>query len=501
MKKALIVTLSLFLFGCASVNEEKISETTKDEKVQNQVLEINEQQSSNNESKQISSYENMGNTSGNIQNGGIAAEYKDLVFYSDSERLLVSQKEEVSDLEVNGKVLDHIENEGIIDSINVINDRVYYIKNEVVYKMDVDGKSKEELPIPYPVSKIIVYKDQILFTSYDYEENLDTLYTINTNGEGLKEIAMGIQTFYVNEGKLYWSSKVKDNDYRLYIDDLKSDSEPEVKSHYNLSFFQVDGDVLYYHNADDYYKMNINGIGEDKRNLTAVTKENGSTIEFTNISDDTIFYTENRKMYAMDMIGSKRWEVPTSPVSAYSLAGGHLFYWGVSQGELSLAIYKDVSQAYDIAINERNNSMENTDLWSDTPEELYNLYNELVSTKETITIQELEEREQMILGGDMIFPQDHLIGATKMLLMGFSIRDEHFLKSLLADPVDELTYFDEPLSELPIDGAPMGGYYDFTISVYSEDTVYIERTTSGHDMNVYVAFKKIDDKYYFDDFQ
>ena len=502
MKKALIMILTLFLFACTPVDEKKTSETTMksgNEKDQNQQLMTEEKQVSNEGVNQLNSHKNMGNTSGNIQSGGIAAEFKDMVFYSDSKRLLVTQKDEISNMEDNVQVLDSIEDEGIIDSINVIDGQLYYIKNEVVYKMDIDSKSKEELLIPYPVSKIIVYNDQIIFTSYD-EENHNTLYTINTNGKGLEEIHMAIQTFYVDQGKLYWSSKVKDNDYRLYIDDLENDSELEVKSHYNLSSFQVDGDVLYYLNAGDYYKMGLNGNGGDMRNLTAIRKESGSTIDLPNMSGDTIYHIENQKMYAMDKVGAKRWEVPTRSVYAYSLAGGHLFYWGFAQGEYFLTIETNVSEDFDTAMTERESSMNATDLWSDTPEELYDLYNELVRTQETITIGELEEQEQMILGGDMIFPQDHLIGATKLLLLGFSTRDEYLLKSVLADPVNEFTYFDEPLSKLPIAGDPVGGYYEFTIRVHSEDTVYIERATPGHDMNVYVVFKVIDGKYYFDEF-
>lgn len=493
MKKGIVCTLmiSLALVGCV---DSKDTKTQVEDKEEDATTEAEEQIVKEDALDVI-----IGNTSGNIQNGGIAAEYGDMVFYSDSKRLIASPKNEISDMGNSGEVLDSVEDEkGLIDSINVIDNHVYYVKNEKIYKVGLNGEGKEEVPTSVPVSRMIVYKEQIIFSSYDSEYDSFNLYTMGINGENEKEKATDFKSFYIDQGKLYWSEKVKNRDYRLYIDNLDNEDEPLVKSHFNLESFQVNGDDLYYLENGDNYKMSLDGNGGDIRNLTANLKENGASIDMPNIAGDTIYYTENQKMFAMDTTGSKHWEVPTSSVYAYSIAGGHLFYWGFGQGEYSLAVFTNVIDAYNGAMDSYNQSAEATEGWG-TPPELIKLYDDLFYLEEPISIRELEEQETAIVGGEILFPQEHVVGATKALLFGLSNQNEDLLKTLLTDPEGQYNdLFMEALSSSPLNGEPYGGYYDYEITVTSDNSVYIFREKDG--LSITAVFKEIDGKYYFDKF-
>lgn len=126
------------------------------------------------------------------------------------------------------------------------------------------------------------------------------------------------------------------------------------------------------------------------------------------------------------------------------------------------------------------------------------MYDDVSSLKETISLAELEEKETAIMGGEIVFPQQHLIGATKVLLWGLANKDEEFLKTLLTQPDQLNSYFYEPLQYTVLDGMPYGGYYDFKITVRSDNTVYIERQEDGWSKSA--VFEEIDGEYYFDKF-
>lgn len=502
MQKLFIITtsLSLLLFGCSSVLEDQKTNSENFSAQADTENTLKKETSSNNETSTLKAYGDRGNTSGNILNGGIAVEDGDMIFYSDSKNLIATHKDQISDMDNIGEVIDSVEDgEGIINSINVIDDTLYYVKDSSINKIGINGTDKEQIPTSFSISQMILYKEQIIFTVYDVESDSFSIYRMGTDGQNIEKVASAILNFYVDQGKLYWSEKINKNDYMLYTDDLENDDKPLGKHFYNsLHSFQVNGDTLYFLNEKDYFKMNLNGDGGDIRNITANMKEKGTTIDMPNIFGDTIYYTENQNMFAMNTVGSARWEVPAGSIYAYSLAGGHLFYWGFGQGEYSLAIKSNVSEAYDEAIEEFNSIA--TDSWV-TPPELLELYDTLYDLDESISIRELEEQENEFVAGNILFPQEHLIGATKALLFGISTKNEDLLMSLLATPEENSTIFSEALIHLPIKEDQFGGYYDFEIKVLSDDSMYVHRDTPGYDMNVKVEFKEIDGKYYFKRFR
>ncbi len=491
----LSLLISLSIAGCANSEEMSNKQSAGEEKEVAESVKETQETETETAGDEITLTIDTGNTSGNIQNGGIAAVYGDTVFYSDSKNLISSPKDAINEMDKTGEILDSVEDGlGTITSINVINDRVYYVKNEKIFAMDLDGEGKEEIPTSVPVSNMIVYKDHIIFSSYDDGFDANSLFTMETDGGNLQVKASSMMNFYVEQGKLYWSEKVKEQDYRIYITDLES-GEETVTSHGELeSLFQVSGGDLYYLEQGDLYKMSFGG---DARNLTANMKQSGATIDMPNISGETIYFTEDQKMFAMDLIGSKHWEVPTGSVYAYSIAGGHLFYWGFGQGEYSLGISPNVEKVYDQTMEAYENSQEATEGWG-IPDELFGLYDEVSSLEEPISLAELEEKETAIMGGEIVFPQQHLVGATKVLLWGLANKDEEFLKTILTKPDQLNSYFNEPLRYTALEGKPYGGYYEFKITVRSDSTVYIEREEDGWSKSA--VFEEIDGNYYFDKF-
>jgi len=230
----------------------------------------------------------VGNTPGNLLNGGIAAIQGDWIYFSD-EYSLRRIKTDNSDEQ---KLTDDF----FVYHINIIGDWVYYgvnhyDSNSIVYKIKSDGSDKQELALFNGWIESIYVIDDLIYLSESHFEYGTSVHKFKTDGSDRKELFRtndytGLRSFSVYEDWIYY---FYENGPETVLQRFKTDSS-EIQDIISLdsSFYWhmiiFEGLIYYSNNINsEIYRMNLDGT-EDQLFL-----EVGALI---NIYNDWIYFND-----------------------------------------------------------------------------------------------------------------------------------------------------------------------------------------------------------------
>lgn len=258
-----------------------------------------------------------GNTSGNINNGGVATIYDGWIYYSNEFDKLYKMKNDGS----NETVVESKEKTYDFNYLNVAGDWIYY--TEYIH---ISNDKKD--PSIYAISKI---------------------KTDGSQKTKLEETKQGCYDYITVEGDwiYYITHNVKEfKDYEIYK--IKTDGSKKTKltsseGDKDYYFLSVVGDWIYYReSAENIGNSTICKIKTDGSQKTEVTTSS-ETYAYLSVVGDYMYYISNDRLYRMKTDGSEKTELTNSDVkfcSGFAVAGNWIYYAGSSDSIQNTSLYK-----------------------------------------------------------------------------------------------------------------------------------------------------------------
>lgn len=261
----------------------------------------------------------MGNSNGNINNGGIAAKQGDWIYFTSGESIY---KEKIDGSERVLIINAHA------NSINVVNDWIYYsaqtYRNDFLYKVKTDGTLEMSLFETNSgdwISGIHIVGDWIYFSVRSIEnKSLNKLYKMKTDGSETKIIEIDNAEFLNFEGDwIYYANRGDEWDiYKMRIDG----SERTKLSTESVIEMNISDGWIYYISIGDskIYKMKFDGT-----NILKLSDERASDL---NVSEDWIYYhnLKDYKLYKMKLDGTGKIKLHDDTASAPNIVGDEIYY-------------------------------------------------------------------------------------------------------------------------------------------------------------------------------
>ena len=233
-----------------------------------------------------------GNSFGNSNNLGLAAEYGKWIYYIDFDD---NESAGIRKIKPNGKKSEKVI-DGNISNLNVIDGYIYCIEEDDegqnnLIRMKLNGKKKETLAKAIDANTINVTSKWVFY----YKDG--KLYRVSKTGEERKKISDKNISFYIIDNNLIYYIYTKSNS--AYIAKMKLDGEESEKiakadSGVKYECLNIKDGKIYYIQAEanknyDYeyslYSMNKKG---EKIKKICIIDEN---VMYINMQDDKIYYT------------------------------------------------------------------------------------------------------------------------------------------------------------------------------------------------------------------
>jgi len=263
----------------------------------------------------------IGNTNGNIINGGCAALQGDWIYYvnnSDSYKLYKVKKDGTGKSKLSDDMPKYI---------NVLGDWIYYSDDSdagKLYKIKTDGTGKAVL------SEDDAYYVNAAGDWIYYKNNSDAsrLYKIKTDGTGKTKVnddmsyditAAGEWIYYVNES----------DGYKIYK--IKTDGTDKTKLNDNTSYDinVADGWIYYQKSITDSDDNSVpNGLYKIKTDGTEEAKLSDDVPYYINVVGDWIYYVNNSdssKLYKIKTDGTVKTKLNDDKSSDINLVGDWIY--------------------------------------------------------------------------------------------------------------------------------------------------------------------------------
>lgn len=203
-----------------------------------------------------------GNTCGNLNNGGLFAEYKDKIYFAnpyDQNHLYVMN----SDCS-NARKL----NDDSVASLNVCGNYIYYVKNNFtsdsigvlfrgslfgLYRTDLNGENKVELY--EKLSGILSLCGNYIYYQHYDDQTAFSLYKVKINGKEETKISdIEYNPASMVDGKIYFSNITDKSNHGIFTLDTKNNS---ISQYFEGNTYLADmqGNYLYYIDIDKGYSL------------------------------------------------------------------------------------------------------------------------------------------------------------------------------------------------------------------------------------------------------
>lgn len=232
----------------------------------------------------------IGNSMGNIRNGGIAAKQGDWVYYMSGKNPAPIG---ISNVEEQGSKLYKMKLDGsnkkLLSTdhpafINVIGDWVYYVNlyDNEIYKIRIDGKNKTKLTngfeeYGYSQNSMIVKNNWIYFLRYYPDEESGSLFRMKSNGKEIKELRKNVSSFYIsNDDTLYYISDISYISGDFYKANLDGSGEKVIKLKEPISNnFIVEENYIYYtqNYGRELVKVRTDGTNYNKFSIDTIMND------------------------------------------------------------------------------------------------------------------------------------------------------------------------------------------------------------------------------------
>lgn len=191
----------------------------------------------------------------------------------------------------NGKGKERLARDIDGDAISVVDNWVYYCKNDNLYRVRVNGKDREKVSS----REISYYQIEGKWIYYIYQNNSsEYIARMKLNGKDSERLAKADDEYYealcVKGNKIYFTTTEYEDDYNCYLYKMKTNGkglEKVCKIDSEVEQINMQEDKIYYvaedDDADAYIIKSIKYKGTDKKTIYVAEDEE---IEAMNVVED-----------------------------------------------------------------------------------------------------------------------------------------------------------------------------------------------------------------------
>lgn len=253
-------------------------------------IEVSEQISIKNENL-------IGNTEGNINNYGMVAETQDSIYYVKDHKIYKADKDLKNEIVIVAKPANFGK-----DTINVVEDWIFYRSGKEINRVKTDGTNYEILFIGYSLDMQVV-GNWIYFISI---EDGNKICKIDVNGQNKQLLShKDIEDMAICNGQIYYSYKNKDG---VFLETMSMDgTNKQFLSNIRTRNMIVDEEYIYY--LDDVeeilYRLNLeNKYRERLSNKQILKFIKGDSFIFYTLKDADDSDWRYKGLYRMNADGS-----------------------------------------------------------------------------------------------------------------------------------------------------------------------------------------------------
>lgn len=261
----------------------------------------------------------IGNTAGNIHNGGYAVVKDDWLYYTNH-----NDNDHLYKKRIDGSQNTQLVNGHYSYQINVVGNWIYYIGGSpgYIYRMTTDGKNHEK--IENQRCDNLIATDQFVFYKSADEKSSD-LYYIELATMKKTKLKENIVEFAVDKENIYYTDG--ENECSLFKIDFQKKEELKLCDDYAFNI-DIDEKYIYYANYDDGDKLyRIKKDGTEKQIICQEACWN------INVCGDYIYYrnqTEQGNIYRIRKNGDENTLIAKGNCVSINIADNLLFYRSVT---------------------------------------------------------------------------------------------------------------------------------------------------------------------------
>ncbi len=267
----------------------------------------------------LSSHGKLGNTIGNINNGGFAVEGEDYFYYlKDALRLCRSEKDFSNEI----TMIENASGDGMWH-LNIVDDYLVYLKDDLIrYKLA--DKKKSKVPIQKYMIDLHIKDEWVYFIRLRKSDH--AIYRMTLNGENLQMLSdVDTLDIAIFEDKIYYSYK---SDGMDYLDTMNLDgTDKTTLAHIKTRDMIIEDEGIYYL-SDDFKLSRLNEDGT----VDVISNEKISHycktdqfFYFTKFGDGEI--NENMGLYKMNLKGQNILELSDGRLEeGISILGDWILY-------------------------------------------------------------------------------------------------------------------------------------------------------------------------------
>jgi endoglucanase Acf2 len=260
----------------------------------------------------------LGNSFGNINNGGFVAEKDGYIYTSNIDQ----NNNYLYRMKLDGSDRKALNNHSSL-SINVNDTNVFYInlRDSKIYTVGIGGGEAICINEEDTASSMVLYGGNIFYIN---SSDNSQIYRMKLDGSGRTKISEDVNCKYFNitEKFIYYVSTGSSGDsgplYRMNVDG----TEKLELSDKQCSYPMTDGQYIYYIDETDKSLWSIGFNGTDARKLSS------DNCSYLNMRGDTLYYrnaNDNDRLYAVKTDGSKRTAVNDIKSFFINIAGNYAY--------------------------------------------------------------------------------------------------------------------------------------------------------------------------------
>ncbi|MFP4457696.1 MAG: DUF5050 domain-containing protein [Clostridia bacterium] len=224
----------------------------------------------------------LGNLSGNISNGGLICPYSEGIIYrseADGWKLYKTERENKVKISYD-----------IPSSINIVDNTIYfsnYLDGHNLYKIDIDGSSREKLT-EYGATCVNVVNDDVYYINRDEGFRLEVI-----NKEMEVEVLVDSRVGgLVTDGKiLYFTKPTGDNEFSLFSFNLEDNSELQLTKDQYCHYINITDEYIF------YWSVNENALRRIDKDSLENFKILDQPVDYINSNEKYIYFVNPKDRY------------------------------------------------------------------------------------------------------------------------------------------------------------------------------------------------------------
>lgn len=250
----------------------------------------------------------IGNTAGNIMNGGNFCEYNGYIYFSNP-----NDNNRLYKMTLNGKNIKKICDDSV-SNINVCNDYIYYARSTPniaggtsygISRCNLEGKEIKSLTRTV-IEEFSLYGNTLYYLGSDENKN-DCVFSydlINMKEKKISDEAFSVAS--ISDSKIYFANTSEIHD--VYIYDTKSDNTLQYMNANSYKVTHTQDYTYYIDAANNFSLVRVTNIGGNKEVLYEGSKD--AMCVTYNLYEDVIFYLvqgeEVSKLYKINADGTNK---------------------------------------------------------------------------------------------------------------------------------------------------------------------------------------------------